>query len=129
MCFGSSKSFTVIFFFTASYSNNSKLWFVVSTNVIPLIDCSLDGHYIILVPHIKAYSSSGCLRSKLFIIPSTEHPIKQVGEDKSNCNDVISPLKLSLNYDLCFIFLKSQNTNFDPWAAHKICSLRSKQLN
>lgn len=129
ICFGSSKSLTVIFFFTASYSNKNKLWFVVSTKVTSFIDCNLDGHYKILVPHINASYSSVSLRSNLLIIPSTEHPMKHVGVNGSNCKEVISPLKLSLNYELCFIFLKSQNTNFDAYAAHIICSLRSRQLN
>jgi hypothetical protein len=102
---------------------------VVSTNVTLFINCNLDGLSRTFVHHVNAYSSFGYFKSNLLIIPSTEHPIKQVGFEGSNWSDVIYPLKLSLNYALCFIFLISQNTSLDVWAAHKICSLKSSTLN
>jgi hypothetical protein len=42
---------------------------------------------------------------------------------------VTSPLKLSLNYDLCFIFLKSQKSIFEPLPAANICYDLSILLN
>ena len=38
-------------------------------------------------------------------------------------------MKLSLNSDLCFIFLRSQNTILDPVAPARMCSDRSILVN